>query len=88
MDTRSITIGDSVIRLSDEYADYGVLSAQTLGASPVRMNLHVPDVDAVAKQAVAAGAKMVRPVADQFYGYRSGVLSDPFGYRLDPFHPH
>ena len=75
-----IAIGDSVIRLSDEYADYGVLSAQTLGGSPVRMNLHVPDVDAVAKQAVAAGAKMVRPVADQFYGYRSGVFSDPFGY--------
>ncbi len=75
-----IAIGDSVIRLSDEYPDYGVLSAQTLGASPVRMNLHVPDVDALAKQAVAAGAKMVRPVADQFYGYRSGVVSDPFGY--------
>lgn len=75
-----IAIGDSVIRLSDEYADYGVLSAQTLGASPVRMNLHVPDVDTLAKQAVAAGAMLVRPVADQFYGYRAGVVSDPFGY--------
>jgi len=75
-----IAIGDSVIRLSDEYPEYGVISAQTLGASTVRMNLHVPDVDALAKQALAAGAKMVRPVADQFYGYRSGAFSDPFGY--------
>ena len=75
-----IAIGDSIIRLSDEYPDYGVLSAQTLGASPVRINLHVPDVDALARQAVAAGAKMVRPVGDQFYGYRSGAFSDPFGY--------
>ena len=75
-----LAIGDSVIRLSDEYAEYGVLSAQTLGGSPVRINLHVPDVDALARQAVAAGAKIVRPVADQFYGYRAGVVSDPFGY--------
>ena len=75
-----IAIGNSVIRLSDEYADYGVISAQTLGASPMRINLHMPDVDALAKQAIAAGAKMVRPVADQFYGYRAGVFSDPFGY--------
>ncbi len=75
-----IAIGDSVIRLSDEYAEYGVLSAQTMAGSPVRINLHVPNVDALAEQAVAAGAKMVRPVADQFYGHRSGVFADPFGY--------
>ena len=75
-----LAIGDSIIRLSDEYPDFGVVSAQTLGGSPVRMNLHVPDVDALAKQALAAGAKLERPVADQFYGYRAGVFSDPFGY--------
>ncbi len=75
-----IAIGDSVIMLSDEFPDYGVLSAQTLGASPVKMNLYVQDVDAVAERAVAAGAKLVRPVEDQFYGARSGQIADPFGY--------
>ena len=66
--------------LSDEFPDYGVLSAETLGGSPVKMDLRVDDVDAVAKRAVAAGAKVVRPVEDQFYGYRSGQFADPFGY--------
>lgn len=75
-----IAIGDSVISLSDEYPDYDVLSAQTLGASPVKMKVYVDDVDAVAARAVAAGAKLVRPVEDQFYGDRSGQFTDPFGY--------
>ena len=75
-----IAIGDSVIMLSDEFPDYGVFSAETLGGSPVKMDLRVDDVDAVAKRAVAAGAKVVRPVEDQFYGYRSGQFADPFGY--------
>ena len=75
-----IAIGDSVVLLSDEFPDYDVLSAQTLGASPVRMKLNVDDVDAVAERAVAAGAKIIRPVQDQFYGERAGQLADPFGY--------
>jgi PhnB protein len=75
-----ITIGDSVIMLSDEYPDHGVLSAQSLGGSPVKMDLRVDDVDAVAERLVAAGATVVRPVEDQFYGYRSGQFADPFGY--------
>ncbi|MGB8655683.1 MAG: VOC family protein [Candidatus Acidiferrales bacterium] len=75
-----LRIGGAVIMLSDEFPDFGSLSAQTLGGSPVKIHLSVGDVDAVAQRAVAAGAKVLRPVADQFYGQRSGQLGDPFGY--------
>ena len=75
-----IRIGNSPIMLSDEFPEYGTVSAETLGGSPVRLRLYVEDVDAFARQAVAAGAKVLRPVADQFYGDRSGQFADPFGY--------
>jgi PhnB protein len=75
-----IRIGNSVIYLSDEFPEYGTVGPQTLGGSPVRINLSVDNVDAVAAIAVAAGAKEVRPIEDQFYGERSGQFADPFGY--------
>ena len=75
-----IRIGNSSMYLSDEFPDHGALSPETLGGSPVRMSLSVDDVDAVAARAVAAGAKEVRPIEDQFYGERSGLFADPFGY--------
>ena len=75
-----ITIGGSTIMLADEFPDYDAISPATLGGSPVKMHLYVDDVDAFAERAIAAGAKMVRPVEDQFYGDRSGQLADPFGY--------
>ncbi len=74
-----IRIGNSTIMLADEFPDYGAISAQTLGGSPVKIQLQVDDVDAMAARAVAAGAKTVRPVQDQFYGERSGQFADPFG---------
>ena len=75
-----IKIGDSMIMLAEEMEEWGNVSPQTLGGTPVRIALYVEDVDAVARQAVAAGAKLVSPVADQFYGSRSGRLQDPFGH--------
>ena len=51
-----------------------------IGGTPVRLLIYVEDVDAVVDQAVAAGAKIVRPVADQFYGDRAGGVEDPFGH--------
>src|SRR5207237_112188 len=54
-----------------------------LGGSPVSIHLFVDDADVVAAQAVAAGARLVRPVGDQFYGDRSGLVADPFGYNWD-----
>ena len=75
-----IKIGDSPIMLADEHPEIGVLSPQSLGGSSMCMLLYVPDVDRAAAQAVAAGAKELRPVKDQFYGDRSGTFADPFGH--------
>lgn len=75
-----IKIGDSPIMLADEYPDMGFRSPKSLGGTPVSIMLYVKDVDAMAKQALAAGAKELRPVQDQFYGDRSGTFEDPFGH--------
>jgi PhnB protein len=74
-------IGPSLIMLSDEAPDYGAFSAIHYGGSPIRLLLYVAEVDAFVARAESAGAKIIRPVADQFYGDRSGVLLDPFGYK-------
>jgi PhnB protein len=75
-----ITIGDSTILLTEEWPEGGRFSPETLGNSPVIMSLSVPDVDKFFAHAIEAGAKTVRPVANQFYGRREGMLEDPFGY--------
>src|SRR5438067_3194960 len=75
-----IMIGDTVVKLSEEWPEGGRYSAETLGQSPVSMTINVPDVDAFVEHAVAAGAKLTRPITDQFYGHRDGTLLDPFGY--------
>ena len=76
-----IEIGDSRIMLADEHPELQALSPKTIGGSPVTMHLYVEDVDAAVERAVAAGAKLIRPVAEQFYGDRTGGIEDPFGYR-------
>jgi PhnB protein len=75
-----ILIGDSRIMLADEYPEMGHRSPQSFGGSPVSIHLYVEDVDALASQAVSAGAKVKQPVKDQFYGDRSGTFEDPFGH--------
>jgi PhnB protein len=74
-------IGDSPIMLGDENPEMGARSPQSLGGSPVGICIYVTDVDKLAAQAVGAGAKVVRPVQDQFYGDRSGTFTDPFGHQ-------
>jgi PhnB protein len=76
-----IKIGDSPIMLADEFPDMGAISPQTLGGTPVSLLLYVEDVDAQFNRAVAAGAKVLRPLKDQFYGDRSGTVEDPFGHK-------
>ncbi len=76
-----IQLGDSRVMLSDEHPELGVRSPQSVGGTPVSIHLYTDDVDATVARAVAAGAKVTRPVADQFYGDRSGTLTDPFGHR-------
>ena len=74
-----IRIGDSPVMLGE--ADGRLSRSRTaLGGTPVSLMIYVPDVDRMFAQALAAGAKEQRPVADQFYGDRSGTLVDPFGH--------
>ena len=75
-----IRIGDSPIMLADEFPEMGHRSPQSLGGSPVSILLYVEDVDALFNQAVSAGAKVQKPVQDQFYGDRIGGVTDPFGH--------
>lgn len=75
-----IKIGDSPIMLADEFPEMGVVGPQTLGGSPMCLAVYVEDVDARYQQALAAGAKELRPVKDQFYGDRSGTVVDPYGH--------
>jgi len=76
-----IQIGDSRIMLADEFPEWDARSPKTIGGCPVSIMLYVEDVDAVVKRAVAAGATLFKPVADQFYGDRSGTITDPFGHK-------
>ena len=76
-----IKIGDSPIMLADEFPAMDALSPQTIGGSPISLLLYVDNVDAMLSQAVSAGAKVDRPVVNQFYGDRSGTLTDPFGHK-------
>jgi PhnB protein len=76
-----IKIGEAIIMLADEFPDYGHLSPQSLGGTPVSMMIYVEDVDGFVNKAVSAGVKVLRPVEDQFYGDRSAHLEDPFGHK-------
>lgn len=76
----SLRIGNAQIMLADELPDMGPRSPQTLGGSPVALLIYVEDVDTQVQKAVAAGAKLVRPVENRFYGDRSGQIEDPFGH--------
>jgi uncharacterized glyoxalase superfamily protein PhnB len=76
-----VQIGDSRVFLNDEYPNMGALSPQALNGTPVTLALYVEDVDALAAQAVKAGARVVMAVADQFWGDRYGIFADPFGHQ-------
>jgi len=77
-----LQIGNSRIMLADENPNMGQghSSATTVGGSPVSLYVYLPDVDQVVQRATAEGAKVLRPVEDQFYGDRTGFIQDPFGH--------
>jgi PhnB protein len=75
-----IKIRDSHVMLADEYPEMGFKGPQAFGGTPVSMLLYVDDVDGTFQKAIAAGAQALKPVEDQFYGDRTGTLSDPFGH--------
>jgi PhnB protein len=76
-----IKIGTSPIMLGDECPQMKALSPETMGGSPISIMLYVENVDEVFNKAVAAGATVDRPLADQFYGDRTGGVTDPFGHK-------
>lgn len=75
-----LSIGGVIVMLSDEYPDFGALSPESVGGSPVKFHIYVEDADAAVADAIALGATELRPVEDQFYGDRSGMIMDPFGH--------
>jgi len=75
-----LQIGDSRIMLADENPQMGYRSAESIGASPVSLYVYLTDCDKVIAKAATEGAKILKPVADQFYGDRSGFIQDPFGH--------
>lgn len=75
-----IQIGETVLMLADEWPDFGALSPVSIGGSPVKFTIKVEDADAAFAHAIECGCSELRGVEDQFYGFRGGMVSDPFGY--------
>ncbi len=75
-----LKIGNAIIMMADEHPEMGAVSPQSLGGTPVQLMIYVEDVDSFTEKAVAAGLEVIRPLADQFYGDRSGQFKDPFGH--------
>lgn len=75
-----LRIGEASLMLADEFPAMGHVGPQTLGGTSVGIHIYVEDVDSFAERAVAAGAKLLKPVADQFYGERLANLEDPYGH--------
>jgi PhnB protein len=78
-----LQIGDAVIMLADEAPEMDIRGPKTVGGTPVTICVYVEDVDAVVERATAAGARILRPVEDQFYGDRTGAFEDPFGHHWE-----
>ena len=76
----SVRIGDSRVMLVDENAQWKIFGPKTLKGTPVTIHLQVPDADAVFERATKAGAQVIMPLADMFWGDRYGVVADPFGH--------
>jgi PhnB protein len=76
-----VAINGAPVMLVDENKQWGALSPKSLGGTPVTIHLNVADVDKTTSQAIAAGATVVMPVADMFWGDRYGIVEDPFGHR-------
>jgi PhnB protein len=76
-----LTLGDSLIMVSDEFPDMGILGPKRIGGTAVTLSVYVDDVDATFARAIERGATELRPIENQFYGDRSGQFLDPFGHR-------
>lgn len=75
-----LDFGKTTLMLSEEFPEYGIHGPETVGGTTMCMHLHVDDADELIQRAIDAGATLVRPAKDQFYGERSGTVRDPFGH--------
>jgi len=75
-----LAFGQAIVMLSDEFPEYDCYAPDASDRGSLTIHLHVDDADAAIEQAVSAGARLVRPPQDEFYGERSGKVRDPFGY--------
>ena len=75
-----LKFGPTTVMISDEYPDQHIRGPRSLGGTSVSVHLHVTNVDEAFHRAVREGATVIRPLEDQFYGERSGLLRDPFGH--------
>jgi PhnB protein len=76
-----LQLGDSVLMLADEFPDAGAKGPSAYGGSPVSLTVYVEDVDATFERAAEAGATVVWPLENKFYGDRAATFDDPFGHR-------
>lgn len=76
-----LLIGEAKVMICDEFPEMGGVTPLNLGGSPVTIHLYVEDVDSIVAKAVDAGAKLLHPVDDKFYGDRAGGIEDPFGHK-------
>ncbi len=76
-----LKFGDSMVMLADEFPEMNVVGPKTLGNTSVALLLYVDDVDKAVERAVSLGATIKKPIADQFYGDRTGTIEDPFGHK-------
>lgn len=74
-------VGEAIFQLHEERPQKGQLASQPSGGTTVLIGLFVPDVDAVISKALKAGAQLLNPAQDYDYGYRQGVVQDPFGHQ-------
>jgi PhnB protein len=80
----ALQINGSTVLLNDDFPEYNEGKSSTptaLGGTPVTIHLTVADVDAKFQQALDAGATVVAPLEDQFWGDRYGIVRDPFGHQ-------
>ncbi|MEZ4548767.1 MAG: VOC family protein [Thermodesulfobacteriota bacterium] len=75
-----LRFGDSAVMLADEFPDWNSLGPNSRGGTSVTLHLYVPDADAFFEKAIKAGAEVVMPLGDAFWGDRYGQLKDPFGH--------
>ncbi|WP_394827450.1 VOC family protein [Pendulispora albinea] len=81
-----IDFNGHVLMVSDEFPEFACMGPETIGATTVTLHLHVDNADQVIERAISAGATLVRPPTDAFYGERSGVVRDPFGHEWNIGH--